>query len=89
MNKIRTTISPTQEIEVSDAELTDLQRRGLVLEGTRAHTEAGLTKAAVRQVLADDPDESAPPTATPPSPGATDAGNTTTTEAPSGQNQEN
>lgn len=35
-NKIRTTMQPDEEIEVDDRELLDLQRQGLVHEGTKA-----------------------------------------------------
>lgn len=45
---IRTTHRPTVELEVSDAELADLTRRGQVLD-TRATTDEGLTRAALRQ----------------------------------------
>ena len=131
MPKVRTTISPTEELDVGDAELLDLRRRGLVLEGTRAHTDEGLTAAAVRQVLGENPaapaapatsPAPAPPTPKPtrqrrarasrrgattavadtpaPAPDATTsaaptdpgdtsaAGDSTATDAPSGQNQE-
>jgi hypothetical protein len=61
MTKIRTTIEPTREIDVSDAELKDLRHRGVVLEGTRAKTDEGFIQAALRQTgaLVDD-DEPAP-----------------------------
>lgn len=32
MNTVRTTMRPHEEIEVSDAELLDLQRQGLLVE---------------------------------------------------------
>ncbi len=47
-HKIRTTIEPDREIEVSAAELTDLRRQGLLLD-TKATTEAGARRAAARQ----------------------------------------
>jgi hypothetical protein len=64
MTLIRTTIEPLREIDVSDAELTDLRRRNLVLEGTRATTDEGLTRAALRQTGAitdDDPEPTPAP----------------------------
>lgn len=48
-NKIRTTVQPDVELEVSDAELTDLTRFGLVLK-TNATTPDGARKAAEKQV---------------------------------------
>jgi hypothetical protein len=56
---LRTTINPTEEITVDDREALDLERMGLVLTGTRATTDEGLTAAAVRQVTAppEAPDE--------------------------------
>jgi hypothetical protein len=49
MPLIRTTIEPTREIDVSDAEFTDHRRRGTLLENTRAKTDEGLIAAALRQ----------------------------------------
>jgi hypothetical protein len=56
MTVIRTTIEPLREIDVSDAELTDMRRRGVILE-TRAKTDDGLIAAALRQTgaVTDDP----------------------------------
>ncbi len=53
MPKLRTTINPLDEIEVSDAEATDLERLGLVLK-TNATTETGLLNASGRQVAGND-----------------------------------
>lgn len=49
MVKLRTTINPTEELDVSPAEATDLKAMGLVLK-SQATTDKGLTSAAVRQV---------------------------------------
>lgn len=54
--KLRTTMRPTEELEVSPEEATDLQRMGLVLD-TKATTEKGLIAAAQRQVAGQQPDE--------------------------------
>lgn len=50
MQTLRTTINPTEEITVDDREAADLEAYGVVLTGTRATTDDGLTAAAVRQV---------------------------------------
>lgn len=50
MTKIRTTMQPTVEIDVGDAELRDLTLQGLVLTGTQATTDTGLEAAALRQI---------------------------------------
>lgn len=50
--KIRTTIRPTDELDVSEQEATDLGRLGLLLD-TNATTEAGLLNAANRQTSPD------------------------------------
>lgn len=57
MQTLRTTINPTEEITVDDREATDLEAYGVVLTGTRAKTDEGLTAAAVRQVTEPAPDE--------------------------------
>ena len=46
--KIRTTIRPDVEVEVSDAELAELRAQGLVLD-TKATTDEGAVRAASRQ----------------------------------------
>jgi hypothetical protein len=46
MPKLRTTIEPEKELEVSEAEALDLERLGLVLD-TRATTDEGARRAAV------------------------------------------
>lgn len=51
MQKVRITTNPEVEVEVSDAEFTDLERWGLVLK-SNATTASGLQKAADRQVAA-------------------------------------
>lgn len=48
--RIRTTMTPTVEQEVSEATADDLRAQGVLLEGTRATTDEGLTRAALRQV---------------------------------------
>lgn len=48
MPKIRTTIRPLEELDVSEAEATDLRAQGLLLEST-ATTADGLYKAAIDQ----------------------------------------
>ena len=50
-HKIRTTMTPHEEIVVSSAELRDLENLGVVLK-TNASTEAGLQKAAIKQTEA-------------------------------------
>lgn len=54
MVKLRTTIEPTKELDVEPSEAADLKAMGLVLEGTRATTDEGLTEAAIRQVTGGD-----------------------------------
>lgn len=49
MTKVRTTINPTTEIDVDDAELRDLTGYGLILK-TQATTDDGLANAARRQI---------------------------------------
>jgi hypothetical protein len=63
--KIRTTITPTEEIDVSQAEADYLESQGLVLKGTRAHTPGGLQAAAVRQNQQDEQQDEDPPRDTP------------------------
>lgn len=46
--KVRTTVNPDVEIEVGQAEYTDLRRQGLLVD-TRATTAAGARRAAARQ----------------------------------------
>ncbi len=48
MPKVRTTIEPDKELEVTEEEKTDLGRLGVLLE-TNATTDAGRQRAAVRQ----------------------------------------
>lgn len=55
-NKIRLTIRPEEEIEVSDRELVHLRRQGLVLD-TKASTDEGARKAALKQTEAPAPAE--------------------------------
>lgn len=50
MPLVRTTMNPTTEIYVSDAAADDMAAQGVLLEGTRATTDEGLTAAAIRQV---------------------------------------
>ncbi|GAA3230683.1 hypothetical protein GCM10017691_23860 [Pseudonocardia petroleophila] len=50
-HKIRTTMQPANEITVSDAELLDLERQGLVLK-SQATTVEGVQRAALKQVEA-------------------------------------
>lgn len=58
-HKIRTTLRPERELDVDDAELTDLSRHGrsserpngLVLD-TKATTDEGARRAAERQTAA-------------------------------------
>ncbi len=45
MPKLRTTIEPEKELDVSDVEAADLRALGLVLE-TKATTPEGVRKAA-------------------------------------------
>lgn len=51
LHKIRTTHKPEEELEVDDAELTDLTRLGFVLD-TKATTDEGARRAAERQSAA-------------------------------------
>lgn len=51
MHTVRTTINPEVEVEVSDAEFTDLERWGLVVK-SQATTPEGLRRAAAKQVAA-------------------------------------
>lgn len=51
MPKLRTTHEPEVERDVADAEATDLERWGVVLD-TKATTDHGLRKAAERQSAA-------------------------------------
>jgi hypothetical protein len=98
MPLIRTTIEPTREIDVSDAEFTDHRRRGTLLENTRAKTDEGLIAAALRQTgaVVDDPaPASAPTPAAKPRRarasrrrGSTADNPGTTDNAPSGQSEE-
>jgi len=46
MTKLRTTIEPQKELDVSDAEAVHLERLGLVLH-TKATTDEGVRRAAV------------------------------------------
>lgn len=48
-HKIRTTITPDEEIEVDDGEYLDLERNGLILKPTKATTSEGLQRAAINQ----------------------------------------
>lgn len=50
-HKIRTTLRPERELDVDDAELTDLDRYGVVLD-TKATTDEGARRAAERQTAA-------------------------------------
>jgi hypothetical protein len=50
--KIRTTIRPLDELDVSPQEEADLRAQGLLLESS-ASTDAGLQKAAERKTAAD------------------------------------
>lgn len=61
MQTLRTTINPTEEITVDDREAVDLEAMGLVLTGTRATTDDGLTKAALRQVTGETGDTAPTP----------------------------
>ena len=47
MPKLRTTIRPEEELDVSEQEATDLHRLGLVLD-TKATTPEGARRAAER-----------------------------------------
>ena len=47
MPKLRTTIEPEKELDVTEEEATDLRRLGLVLE-TKATTPEGARRAAER-----------------------------------------
>jgi hypothetical protein len=47
--KVRTTIQPDQELEVGPQEYADLKGQGLLLN-TKATTDEGARRAAVRQV---------------------------------------
>lgn len=49
MVKLRTTINPTEVLDVDDGEAADLKAMGLVLK-SQATTDKGLISAAVRQV---------------------------------------
>lgn len=60
MQTLRTTIDPTREITVDDREAADLEALGVVLKGTRATTDEGLTAAALKQTGAT-PDAPATP----------------------------
>lgn len=51
LHKIRWRGRPEQELEVGDAELTDLTRYGVVLD-TKATTDEGARRAAERQSAA-------------------------------------
>lgn len=57
MPKIRTTMRPDEELDVSDQEADHLRAIGVLLEGTKATTEQGLLKAAERQVAASTPEQ--------------------------------
>lgn len=48
LHKVRTLKRPDEELEVDDAELTDLRFQGLLLE-SNATTDEGLLRAAERQ----------------------------------------
>jgi hypothetical protein len=48
--KIRTTIRPDQELDVTDHEADGLRALGIVLDNTSATTEQGLLAAAERKL---------------------------------------
>lgn len=48
MPKVRTTIEPEKELDVTENELTDLRAMGLVLD-TQAKTDEGARRAAERK----------------------------------------
>lgn len=50
--KVRTTIRPDEEVEVSDEEATDLRAMGLLYEGN-ATTDEGAVQAVARKQAAD------------------------------------
>ena len=50
MPVVRTTMRPLEPINVTEAQYDDLAAQKVLLEGTRATTDEGLTEAALRQV---------------------------------------